>query len=334
MDGKHMRRDKPSMGRFALGAVALLAILGCRPPAGQGPPPGPQPAMVAQPPPPPPPPPFPTEARNGQLSLAPGLVPDPFVVTGTTRGRAPATSLGAPCPLMIHGKPEYIVAVQQGFADLAVLAHGSTTVGLMLMDERGGFVCSDDGHPVIRAPFAPGRYAVWVGTAAQGQQANYRLGFSERPETTAESLPASLGGAWDATGDRLTVTAGFEPDPLVVQGTVASPTVDATAFGGDCVGWISPQPNHLMVLAEEMPMLRIMARHNRDSALVITDTRGNVYCDDDGDGRFPVIARPFARGHYRIWVASKRENVGVSYALGATVQEGLAARALPRATGP
>ena len=295
-----------------------------------------QPTMMPQPrrqPPPaaqPPPPSFPTAAREGELVLAPGFFPQPFVVLGSTSGRVLATDLGAPCQTSIAGPPDYLVTVEQPLARLAVLAQSDGPVSLMVMAEQGGFLCSDPGSTSITRAFAPGRYAIWVGTMAGANDVAYRLSFSEQKGATPEQLSASLMGAWDATGEAVALAPGFDPDPSVVQGTTNG-TLAAVDLHPDCAGFIPEQPNHLLELSADLPRLRILVRHTRDTALVVTDTRGNVWCADDVDQRFPILDQPFARGRYRVFVATKIQAGSAGYSLGFSAREETTVRSLPRA---
>lgn len=293
-----------------------------------------QPAPAPPPPPPPPPPTFPASARNGELPLANGFAPQPFVVVGNTTGTASATTFNAPCPLYIAGPPEYILNASAGFQQLSVLGHSRDAgIGLMIMSESGGFLCSDPGDTSVRGQFPPGKYAIWVGTLGEGAQAFYQLAFSEQPDASSAQLESSIMGAWEATGDAVALAPGFAPDPQVVQGTVVG-TIAASGLDPSCAGFVSEQPNHIVDLSGDFPLLKVLVRHTRDTALVVTDGRGNVWCGDDEDQRFPVVSGEFAAGRYRVFVATKTEGGSSGYSLGFTVGESTSARSLPRAPNP
>jgi len=313
-------------GWVAWMAAGALLLVACPPPAQEALPPQPPP----QPPPPPPPPPsFPQRAREGDLSLNAGFAPQPFVVIGTAEGRLPASQFSAPCTMSIAGPPEYILALPQGVRQLAVTAQSSGPAALMIMGEAGAFMCSPPGSPTIASSFPPGRYAIWVGTMA-GQTTPYRLGFAERPSLSPEEVGSSIAGAWDATSEPIRLAPGFAPDPLVVSGEVRG-TVAASQLDASCVGWIAEQPSYVFELEADLPSLRLLARHNRDTALVVSNGRGDTWCADDVEERFPIIERAFPRGRYRVWIATKVEGGSASYSLAFTTLAEITARSLPRA---
>ncbi|HJL49370.1 MAG TPA: hypothetical protein RMG45_26165, partial [Polyangiaceae bacterium LLY-WYZ-15_(1-7)] len=62
---------------------------------------------------------------------------------------------------------------------------------LVVRKPDGTFVCDDDSegmNPMVTGSFPPGQYRVWVGSYQQGQNAAYRLGFSELSSVTPNSI--------------------------------------------------------------------------------------------------------------------------------------------------
>jgi hypothetical protein len=244
-----------------------------------------------------------------------------------------ATEFNAPCPLFIAGLPEYFFDAPEGHRDLSLLVQSEAPAGLMVMSPDGDFLCTEEGSGVLRNQFPPGRYAIWVGATRQGGDFHYRLGFSEDATVTPDTLPMSLMGAWDATGEVVTLAPGFDPDPHVVQGTTTG-LRNANELDTRCNGFLPHAPNHLLELSADLPRLKIMVRHNRDTALIVTDGRGRVWCEDDVEGRFPIIDDAFPQGHYRVFVATKHEGGSANYSLGFSVAEETTVRSLPRAVAP
>jgi hypothetical protein len=325
-----MTKEASQIGRRLALVLASTALLSACPPAQEAPPPV---TPVAAPPPAPPPPPsFPSAVDEGEVSLSPGFMPTPHVVVGTAAATHAATEFNAPCPLFIAGRPEYFFDAPQGHRGLTMLVKSAAPAGLMVMSEGGNFLCTEGETGALHSQFPPGRYAIWVGATMQGGDFHYRLGFSEDPNITPDALPSSVMGAWDATGEAITLAPGFAPDPHSVQGTTIG-VRNANELDPRCNGFLPEQPNHLLELGADFARLRILVRHNRDTALVVTDGRGRVWCEDDTDGRFPIIDDAFPRGHYRVFVATKHEGGNATYALGFSVAEETTPRTLPRPTG-
>jgi len=267
------------------------------------------------------------------VSLLPGFEPTPYVVVGATRATTAATEFNAPCPLFIVGPPEYFFDAPQGHRGLSMLVQSEAPVGLMVMSPDGDFLCSEGATGILRNQFPPGRYAIWVGATMQGADFFYRLGFSEDASVTPAMLPEAVMGKWDADGEAVTLAPGFDPDPHVVQGTTRG-ALTADELEPRCNGFLPEQPNHLLTLTADLPRLRMLVRHNRDTSLIVTNARGQVWCEDDVDGRFPIIDDAFPAGHYRIFVATKHEGGTASYSLGFSVAEETTVRSLPRAAAP
>ncbi|MEM1413903.1 MAG: hypothetical protein AAGH15_03340 [Myxococcota bacterium] len=130
----------------------------------------------------------------GTVALAPGFVPDPHVVNGTSGGSRDASTLGEGCTGQISATPDHVLAASGDFPTLRILVSaGANDTTLVVENPDGTYLCNDDGvgsDPLIEAPLPAGNYKVWVGTVGSDANFPYRLGFSELASTT----PASLGG--------------------------------------------------------------------------------------------------------------------------------------------
>jgi len=127
----------------------------------------------------------------GTVSLNPGFVPDPHVVTGTSGGGTDASTLNNACAGWVSGTPDHLFVSGGNFTALRLLAHATDDITLVVQKPDGTYVCNDDTEgldPIVAAPFPPGTYKIWVGSYQQGTNTQYRLGFTELGGTTAASL--------------------------------------------------------------------------------------------------------------------------------------------------
>lgn len=103
--------------------------------------------------------------------------------------------------------------------------------------------------------------------------------------------------------------AGFTPDPYRVAITSGG-TIDARAdLGGACRGWIAEDMDYALYYTAGIFNLTISSSSEADTTLVVVDSAGNFYCDDDsGPGLDPsVTIRNPVSGVYGIWVGSYRQ---------------------------
>lgn len=264
---------------------------------------------------------MPAQSNFGTVSLVPGFTPDPHVVSGQSGGQDRAQSRHGSCRGWIARNPDHFFDANGHFGNLRIIAYAQADTTLVVMRPDGSFACADDSeghHPVVAGQFPAGRYAVWVGSYREGEVAPYRLGFTELGSVTAQSL-AQTGGA-TPTGPSnfgtVTLTPGFTPDPHVASG-VSGGALDARQMGAQCRGWISNTPDHILQATSGFRSLRIMARANSDTTLVI-EGGGRVWCNDDGEGRNPVVTTQLPAGTYRIWIGSYRQGENARYTLGFT----------------
>lgn len=126
----------------------------------------------------------PTLAPNfGEATLTAGFSPDPHAVEITTGGEIAATQAvpqiegqDLSCRGYVTEAPDYLVEYTAGAWPLiiSVLSEADTT--LVIHGPDGAWRCDDDGgdglNPLVEFPTPmSGRYAIWVGTYGQGQQA-------------------------------------------------------------------------------------------------------------------------------------------------------------------
>ena len=71
------------------------------------------------------------------------------------------------------------------------MAKSDVDITLVVHRPDGTFLCNDDSegfNPMVEGNFSPGRYRVWIGSYAQGENGSYRLGLSAQPGMTPSRL--------------------------------------------------------------------------------------------------------------------------------------------------
>lgn len=278
----------------------------------------------------------------GQISLAAGFTPDPHVAQGVSGGQQEASSLGAGCQGYISGTPDHLLQLQTSFNMLRIMAASQRDTTLVVQTPQGSYLCNDDSdghHPMVQAAnLAQGTYRIWVGSYQAQDGAPYQLGLSELSAVTPSSLvqgnsntnananPVNPG---ESNFGVVQLASGFAPDPHVAQG-VSGGAIRATNVGSSCRGWISATPDHILMAQTNFSTLKILARSNQDTTLVVSNDSGQVWCDDDGgEGTNPKVQASFPPGRYRIWVGSYRQGVTASYRLGFSELAGVNTFSLP-----
>ncbi len=253
----------------------------------------------------------------GDVTLAPGFPDDPFTVDIVAGGDINAgTTIGAACAGFIADAPDFRVFLEGEAATLYLSVVGEEDTTLVVNDPNGDWHCDDDSfemHPAVVLEDAPaGQYDIWIGTMAAGATSDATLYVSEigtGPEYLAflaanaptdppdVTLPAALG--------EIDLVTGFTPDPFVME-VVAGGDRNASALGGECVGFIAEAADvALNFQAGELPLI-IAVVADADTTLVVRDPDGNWICDDDDGGEYNPyidIATPVS-GQYQIWIGT------------------------------
>ena len=104
----------------------------------------------------------------GEVSLAPGFLPDPYETNIVAGGTIDASSLGAGCVGMIADAPDYRLQYGAGGSQLFIGAHSDSDTTLVVNAPDGSWHCSDDYHgvdPLVGGPSPDaGQYDIWIGT--------------------------------------------------------------------------------------------------------------------------------------------------------------------------
>jgi hypothetical protein len=117
----------------------------------------------------------------------------------------------------------------------------------------------------------------------------------------------------------VSLNTGFMPDPRMMSGTSGG-GMSASAMGGSCRGWITPQPDHYMFLNTPFGWLRVYVQSGGDTTLVIRGPMPSMMtlCNDDRFGVNPAIEGSWAPGQYHIWVGSYSSGQMYPYQIGFT----------------
>ena len=260
------------------------------------------------------------ESNFGTISLEPGFVPDPHIVSGTSGGSIQAQTLNSTCRGWVSQTPDHIFQGGGSFDNLRFIVNGGANdLTLVVQKPDGTFACNDDAdgrNPIVQGNFGQGPHKIWIGSYNQGVNAQYNLGISELASTTATQVGAPGGGGELASNfGTVSLEPGFVPDPHVVEGTSGG-AIQATTWETGCTGWVSQTPDHILNAQGNFDLMRVLVRSSQDTTLVVQKPDGTYLCNDDTEGRNPVIAGSFAPGNYKVWVGSYRQGQNASYKLG------------------
>ncbi len=118
----------------------------------------------------------------------------------------------------------------------------------------------------------------------------------------------------------LTLTTGFSPDPMVLEGTgggnrSAADVVNTQHTGtGSCLGFISPTPHEEITLQDSFSNLEMLVESELDTTLIVSGP-GGVWCNDDSQGKNPAIAGEWLPGLYQVWIGAYRPQETPAYSL-------------------
>jgi len=117
----------------------------------------------------------------------------------------------------------------------------------------------------------------------------------------------------------VSLATGFMPDPRMLSGTSGG-GMSASAMGGSCRGWITPQPDHHMFLNNPFGFLRVFVRSSGDTTLIIRGPMPSMAtrCNDDRFGFNPAVEGAWAPGQYHIWIGSYSSGQMHPYQIGFT----------------
>jgi hypothetical protein len=279
----------------------------------------------------------------GFANLQSGFMPDPHLMRGVIGGTVQASQFNPNCRGIVNPQPSHVIRSGSGFRNIPFVVSGQSDSTLMVMLPNGAVVCDDDGgegnNPLVQTSSPPGEIRVWVGAYSSGHAGQpYTLGVTELSHITANNLgmggpgpmqppmppPPPVAGinpngppSFGTVGLR----SGFMPDPHVIAGRAGGP-ISASAVDGSCRGYISPQPNHVLMSQSGFRQLRLLVNSSTDTTLVVMAPNGQIICNDDGGGSSglnPLVALSSTPGPIRVWVGTySASGAGAAYNLGFT----------------
>lgn len=306
------------------------------------------------------------EPAFGGITLETGFAPDPFIVSAVSGGSLDAASLdlGDACLGFVESAPDFRVQ-WNGDSDLLRFYFASDGDATMVVSGPNGVFCNDDAdddfemlNPLVEfVNPANGAYNIWIGSYEQSEYipgyllittlpvgeiapiqsdvlfdiADIELGYDI--EGTEEPTDVLLPDA-DPNYERASLAPAFAPQPYALE-LLAGGWINAAALntGADCVGYIAEVPDVSLVLDGAMQDLNIAfvsEKNTDDTTMVIRDSSGRFYCDDDsGEGLAPlVVIDAAAAGEYDIWVGTYEDTGLIRGQL--TVSEGSAPAPTPQ----
>lgn len=149
--------------------------------------------------------------------------------------------------------------------------------------------------PAARASIVSGLtlVALTLASSASAQTATCRKEPCPRQDTA--SLSASYGS--------IQVSSSGRGLPATIAGMSGGPADAPTSNNSACLGFTGELPDHILTLAQTIPMLRVAVASEGDTTLLIHGPYGWT-CNDDANGFNPALETEFPAGTYRIWVGS------------------------------
>lgn len=292
------------------------------------------------------------------VDLNAGFPLDPFLVSVNGGGELDARLLNEKCAGYINPNPT-LTLNWTGNADLArVFTYSDADPMLVIQTPDGKFLCSDDNNSLlldaqieISKP-SPGKYNVWVGSAAPKQLlptilvltmradvnvSNFQLGdLVKRPAMpqSGSELPRALQAkvVTEALARyKGTVSGPLGATPLTQDvksaGTIAAFDIDL----GDakCNGYIGDTPDFVFDVNSAQGQMTVWLASQQDASLLVVGPQGAAYCNDDSsaDNANPsvTIANP-AQGRYGVFVGRLNQTTPVEGTITVTTN--------PQATPP
>ena len=273
-----------------------------------------------------------TRAAGAQqtVNLNTGFLPDPHRTGGTAGGPVQAQTVQANCRGWIPAQPNQVLITPTGFNFLRVFveSQGDTTMMIRGINQTW---CADDTYGlnpgIDLQSLPPGRYDIYVGSYATGQMFPYQLAMSELstsvpgnntggyqppPQNTMIPQPPPRGGNG---GDNGILNPNGSPNfgrvivpPVLRRALTATGRSGGSQDGsvlrgqGICRGYITPQPDHQLVVSAAQPYLHLFVLSAADTTLIVRQPDGSLLCNDDTYNLNPSIEGTFQPGVYQVWV--------------------------------
>ena len=119
-----------------------------------------------------------------------------------------------------------------------------------------------------------------------------------------------------AEGVEFEIGERLRTDPLSFRGASAGAEA-ASELNPACIGFIMEAPNYRMRSSAEGGKIRIFVNAGeQDATLIVKRPDGSFLCNDDAEGRHPMVEFPLAEGLHEIWVGAYDKREEISFTLG------------------
>lgn len=239
----------------------------------------------------------------GEISVPPGsfgLIANLGLDAGGSDDAAALFGSGGACVGKINAaQPDVTLTVEAALPVLGISVNSEADTTLVVVGPDGAIYCNDDSEgtdPSVQIPDAgAGNYQVWVGV----------FGDIAPAELSVVAGPPAGHAAPDTPGLYGDVVVPSGADGLVSRLTLDAGGSDrAERFDAGCVGTVNAaQPDLTMTLETAARRIRIEARSQADTSLIVVRPDGSVVCNDDADGLNPAVdLRKASAGRYQIWL--------------------------------
>lgn len=292
------------------------------------------------------------------VDLNAGFPLDPFLVSANGGGDLDVGILNEDCDGFINPNPTLTIN-WAGSADVArVFTYSDADPILVVQTPDGKFLCSDDSTSLLLDPQieiskpAPGKYNVWVGSAAAKQLLPTILVLTTRSDVTVgnfqlgdlvkrPAMPQAGSELPNAQPAKIVTDAiarykgaiggplGASPLTQEVKsaGTIAAFDIDL----GDaqCNGYIGDTPDFVFDVNSALDQMTLWLASKQDASLLVVGPQGAAYCNDDsaqGNANPSVIITKPAQGRYGVFVGRLDQDAPVEGTITVTTD--------PKATPP
>ena len=269
------------------------------------------------------------------IDLAAGFPLDPTFVSVNGGGEVDASLLGQDCKGFINRNPVATVNWTGDTDLLRAFFYSDSDSTLVVLTPDGKLVCNDNANEQLLDPVveikdpAPGKYRIWVGTAANRQRIPGILVLTTKPELNLDTfelaklvrrptIPVTLAKPAPqvaAEAVKKELEAAVLTAPVLKPG--APLTANVTAAGDvplfqfpltkTCGGLVAAKPSFVFKVAGTPTQVNVLFEGDADATLlVIGNDLKTVECNDDAEAGANInplvtLANP-AEGVYAVYV--------------------------------
>ena len=246
------------------------------------------------------------------LDLAAGFPLDPTFMSLNGGGEVDASLLSPDCKGFINRNPVATVNWTGAAEMLRAFFYSDSDSTLVVLTPDGKLVCNDNANEQLLDPVldiknpVPGKYRIWVGSAANRQRIPGILVLTAKPEINLDTfelaklvrrptIPVTLAKpapqvAADAV--KKDIEAAAKTAPVLKPG--ASLKADVTAEGDiplfqfpltkTCAGLVAAKPSYVFKVVGQLPQVNVYFEGDADSTLlVVGNDLKTVECNDDAE---------------------------------------------------